>query len=64
VLQLRPLAGPHEIERLLASERRLVDGESGHAAAAIDACRIIAKVAPTCVCDCADAVAADEPSAR
>lgn len=64
VLQLRPLAGPHEIERLLASERRLVDGESGHAAAAIDACRIMAKVAPTCVCDCADAVAADEPSAR
>jgi subtilisin family serine protease len=64
VLQHRPLAGPHEIERLLGSERQVVDVDGRLTTGAIDACRVIARVAPTCVCDCVGAIAADLPAHR
>lgn len=64
VLQHRPFAGPHEIERLLSSERQVVGIGRAQASRAIDACRVIASVTPTCVCECAGAIAADQPASR
>jgi subtilisin family serine protease len=63
VLQHRPLAA-HDIERLLGAERRNVDGAGRHTADAIDACLVMSRVAPNCVCDCAAALATDQSSSR
>ena len=63
VLQHRPLAA-REIGQLLRAERRNVDGAGHHAAGAIDACLVMSRVVPTCVCVCAGTIAAHQSSSR